>query len=68
MGHADGVCHMYVDPTATIQLACKLAVDSKTDYPAACNALETLLVHRALTENGGIFKLTVSPQALLFEI
>ena len=61
MGHADGVCHMYVDPTADISLACQLAVDSKTDYPAACNALETLLVHQSHTENGGFFKLTVSP-------
>ena len=61
LGHADGVCHMYVDPTADIGAACALAVDSKVDYPAACNALETLLVHQALAQDGRLFQLIVSP-------
>jgi gamma-glutamyl phosphate reductase len=59
MGHADGICHMYVDPSADIDKACRLAVDSKIDYPAACNALEKLLVHDKLTEDGRLFKLMV---------
>ncbi len=48
LGHADGVCHLYVDAAADVEQAVRLAVDSKTQYPAACNAIETLLVHRAI--------------------
>jgi glutamate-5-semialdehyde dehydrogenase len=45
LGHADGICHLYVDRAADIQKAVALAVDAKTQYPAVCNAIETLLVH-----------------------
>ena len=44
LGHADGVCHMYIARTADVSMACRVAVDAKTQYPAACNALETLLI------------------------
>ncbi|MBT4499818.1 MAG: glutamate-5-semialdehyde dehydrogenase [Gemmatimonadetes bacterium] len=45
MGHADGICHVYVDSGADIDKAVRVAVDSKTQYVAVCNAAESLLVH-----------------------
>ena len=50
LGHADGVCHLYVDAAADIDKAVRVAVDSKSQYPAACNAIETLLVHRSIAK------------------
>ncbi|BAF60775.1 MAG: glutamate-5-semialdehyde dehydrogenase [Pelotomaculum sp.] len=48
LGHADGICHLYVDEDADIQMAVKIAVDAKTQYVAVCNAVETLLVHEKI--------------------
>ena len=50
MGHADGICHTYVDKDADPDKACRIIVDAKTQYTAACNATETLLVDRAGAE------------------
>ena len=52
LGHADGVCHVYVDSSANSDDTCKLVVDAKTDYPSACNAMETLLLHVDTLSNG----------------
>jgi glutamate-5-semialdehyde dehydrogenase len=48
LGHAEGVCHIYVDRAADPVLALRVIDDAKTDYPAACNAVETVLVHSEL--------------------
>jgi len=46
LGHADGICHVYVDKAAELDMAVSVAVDSKAQNVAVCNAMETLLVHR----------------------
>lgn len=51
MGHADGICHTYVDKMADLDLAVKVVTDSKTQYVAVCNALETLLVHEEIAKD-----------------
>jgi len=50
LGHTEGVCHVYVDEAADLELAGDVALDAKVQYPAVCNAVETLLVHEAVAE------------------
>ena len=50
MGHADGICHVYVDRAADSDKAVRIVVDSKTQYVAVCNAAEPLLVHSDIAE------------------
>ncbi len=46
LGHADGICHLFIDSEANLEMALSVSLDSKIQYPAACNAIETLLVHK----------------------
>ncbi len=46
LGHADGVCHIFVDESADLEKAVKIIVDAKTQYPSACNSVETVIVHK----------------------
>lgn len=50
MGHADGICHCYVDSIVDLAMAVNIVVDSKTQYVSVCNATETLLVHEAIAK------------------
>ncbi len=50
LGHAAGVCHTYVHEDADLEMAVKVCFDAKCQYPAVCNAMETLLVHRGIAE------------------
>lgn len=48
LGHTEGVCHVYVDSEADLEMATAVAYDAKVQYPAVCNAVETLLVHESV--------------------
>lgn len=50
LGHADGICHIYVDESADIELAKRVVIDAKTQYPSACNTVETLLINKGIHE------------------
>ncbi|MFA9516439.1 glutamate-5-semialdehyde dehydrogenase [Halopenitus sp. H-Gu1] len=50
LGHTEGVCHVFVDRDADLSMATEIAYDAKVQYPAVCNAVETLIVHQEVAE------------------
>lgn len=46
LGHTDGVCHIFTDESADFEITKKIVIDAKTQYPSACNSVETLLIHQ----------------------
>lgn len=50
LGHADGICHIYIDESADIEKAINIVIDAKCQYPSACNSVETVLIHKNIEE------------------
>lgn len=50
LGHASGICHIFVDETADFDMSLKVMEDAKCQYPAACNAVETVLIHKNISD------------------
>lgn len=75
LGHADGICHIFVDESADFEKAVNVIIDAKTQYPSACNSVETLLIHEKFPhknelikrlESAGI-KIITEPESWSFE-
>lgn len=65
LGHASGICHIFVDESADIEMASRVVIDSKTQYPSACNAVETLLIHKFVHANDLLASLQLSEIKLI---
>ncbi|MBO7671890.1 glutamate-5-semialdehyde dehydrogenase [bacterium] len=75
LGHADGICHIFVDESADLEKSAGVIIDAKTQYPSACNSVETVLIHKNFAskkelleklENAGI-KIIKEPETWSFE-
>ena len=56
LGHADGICHVFVDEFADFDKAKNIVIDAKTQYPSACNSVETLLIHENFSQKEELLK------------
>ncbi len=56
LGHADGICHIFLDESVDFETAKRVIIDAKTQYPSACNAVETLLVHKNFIQKEELLK------------
>ena len=56
LGHADGICHIFVDESADLEKAKRIIIDAKTQYPSACNSVETILIHKEFKYETELFK------------
>lgn len=56
LGHADGICHIFVDEYADFEKAKNIIIDAKTQYPSACNSVETLLIHKAFAQKDSLIE------------
>lgn len=65
LGHADGICHIFLDKNADFAKAKKIIIDSKTQYPSACNAVETLLIHKDFKQTEELLKSLESSEITL---
>ena len=65
MGHADGICHTYIDAAADPVMAQAVTIDGKCDYPSACNATESLLVHEAFLPHLGALGAALSAEGVV---
>ena len=50
LGHASGICHAFIDESADLEMAQRIVIDAKTQYPSACNSIETLLINEKFTK------------------
>ena len=55
LGHASGICHIFIDDNADYDMASRIVTDAKTQYPSACNAVETLLIHKNFPQKNELF-------------
>jgi len=75
LGHADGICHIFVDESADLDMAQRIVIDAKTQYPSACNSVETLLIHEKFPHTDALLaslqlseiQLISSPETWAFE-
>lgn len=56
LGHADGICHIFVDESADFEKAKNIIIDAKTQYPSACNSVETILIHDKFARREDLLK------------